>query len=161
MKSCRRTISKNTFAKLQITQFNINISHYYSVAAIGRIMIVDDEFDIITIIRRYLEKWGFDVDTFTNPVYAYEVFKANPDRYSLLLTDIRMPEMSGIRLAKLVQGVKPDIKVVIMTAYEITPDELSENLPTITHKDILQKPFNLLQICTAVKKQLRTAEYQK
>lgn len=124
-------------------------------------MVVDDEFDIIAIIRRYLEKWGFDVDTFTNPVYAYEVFKANPDRYSLLLTDIRMPEMSGIRLARLIKDIKPSIKVVIMTAYEVTPDELGESLPNITHKDILQKPFKLLQICTAVKKQLQTAEYRK
>ena len=121
-------------------------------------MVVDDEFDIVNIIRRYLEKWGFEADTFTNPVYAYEVFKANPERYALMLTDIRMPEMTGIRLAKLVREVKPEIKVVIMTAYEVTPDELSEHLPTITHRDILQKPFKLLQICTAIKKQLQPAK---
>jgi two-component system, cell cycle response regulator CpdR len=118
-------------------------------------MVVDDEFDIVMIIRRYLEKWGFEVDTFTNPAYAYEVFKANSERYSLLLTDIRMPEMTGIRLAKLVQEIKPGIRVVIMTAYEVEPDELSEHLPSIAHQDILQKPFKLLQICTAIKKQLQ------
>jgi DNA-binding NtrC family response regulator len=120
-------------------------------------MVVDDEFDIGYLIRRYLEKWGFDVDTFTNPLYALEVFKSNPERYSLLLTDIRMPEMTGIRLAKLIREIKPSMKVVIMTAYEVTPDELVEHLPTITHQDILQKPFKLLQICTAVKKQLQAA----
>jgi len=128
------------------------------VSETGRIMVVDDEFDIISIIRRYLEKWGFDVDTFTNPVYAYEIFKANPGRYSLLLTDIRMPEMTGIRLASLIREIKPSVKVVIMTAYEVAPRELSEHLPSITHEDILQKPFKLLQICTAVKKQLQTAK---
>lgn len=121
-------------------------------------MAVDDEFDIVFIIRRYLEKWGFEVDTFTNPQYALEIFKANPERYSLLLTDIRMPEMSGIRLAKLVQEIKPSMKVVIMTAYEVAPSELNEHLPTITHDDILRKPFKLLQICAAVKKQLQSAE---
>ncbi|HEX2557237.1 MAG TPA: response regulator [Nitrososphaera sp.] len=121
-------------------------------------MVVDDEFDIVMIIRRYLEKWGFEVDTFTNPAYAYEVFRANSERYSLLLTDIRMPEMTGIRLAKLVQEIKPGIRVVIMTAYEVEPDELSEHLPSIAHQDILQKPFKLLQICTAIKKQLQTAK---
>ena len=118
-------------------------------------MVVDDEFDIVMIVRRYLEKWGYEVDTFTNPLYALEIFKANSDRYSLVLTDIRMPEMSGIRLAAMMREIKPDIKVVIMTAYEVTPDELQEQLPMITHKDILQKPFKLLQICTAVKKQLQ------
>ena len=118
-------------------------------------MVVDDEFDIVTIVRRYLEKWGYEVDTFTNPLYAFEIFKASSDRYSLVLTDICMPEMSGIRLAAKMREIKPDIKVVIMTAYEVAPDELHEQLPTITHKDILQKPFKLLQICTAVKKQLQ------
>jgi len=120
-------------------------------------MVVDDEFDIVMIIRRYLEKWGFEVDTFTNPAYAYEVFRANSERYSLLLTDIRMPEMTGIRLAKLVQEIKPSMKAVIMTAYELTPADLSEHLPSISHDEILQKPFRLLQICTAIKKQLQTA----
>ena len=127
------------------------------MAVTGRVMVVDDEFDIVFIIRKYLERWGFDVDTFTNPLYAYEVFKANPERYALVLTDIRMPEMTGIRLAKLIQEIKPSMKVVIMTAYEVRPEELSEHLPTIAHQDILQKPFKLLQICTAVKKQLQAA----
>lgn len=131
------------------------------MAATGRIMAVDDEFDIIFVIRLYLEKWGFEVDTFTNPVYALEVFKANPEQYSLMLTDIRMPEMTGIRLAKLVQEIKPSVKVVIMTAYEVTPDELSEHLPSISYEDILRKPFRLLQICTAVKKQLQTPKTRK
>ena len=126
-----------------------------------RIMAVDDEFDIVFVIRRYLEKWGFEVDTFTNPLYAYEIFKSNPERYALLLTDIRMPEMTGIRLAKLVQAAKPNMKVVIMTAYEVTADELSEHLPAISHEDILRKPFKLLQICTAVKKQLQIAKPHK
>ena len=120
-----------------------------------KIIVVDDEFDIVMIIRRYLEKWGFSVDTFTNPLYALQKFKENPDAYSLGLLDIRMPEMTGIRLATLMREIKPDIKVVIMTAYEVTLDELHEHLPTITHRDILQKSFKLLQICNAVKKQLQ------
>jgi two-component system cell cycle sensor histidine kinase/response regulator CckA len=120
----------------------------------GRVMVVDDEFDIVMIIRRYLEKWGYTVDTFTNPQYAYQIFKANPERYSLVLADIRMPEMTGIRLANLMLEVKPDMKIVIMTAFEIAPDELHTQLPTITRRDILQKPFRLEQICNAVKKQL-------
>jgi CheY-like chemotaxis protein len=118
-------------------------------------MVVDDEFDIVQIVRSYLEKWGFSVDTFTNPLFAFEQFKKDPDAYSLALLDIRMPEMTGIKLASLLREIKPEIKVVIMTAYDVTPDELHEHLPMITHQDILQKPFRLLQICTAVKNQLQ------
>ena len=120
----------------------------------ARIMAVDDEVDIVFVIRRYLEKWGFGVDTFTDPIYALETFKAHPGRYSIAFLDIRMPEMTGITLANRMLKIKPDMNIVIMTAYEVTPDELHEHLPTISHNDILQKPFRLVQICGAVKKHL-------
>jgi DNA-binding NtrC family response regulator len=120
-------------------------------------MVVDDEYDIVRVVRRYLEKWGFMVDTFTNPLYALEKFKNSPDTYSLVLLDIRMPEISGIALAAMMQKVRPNLKIVIMTAYEIVAEDLAINLPTITRDDVIQKPFKLLQICTAIKKQLQTA----
>ena len=66
-----------------------------------------------------------------------------------------MPEMSGVALATLMQKLKPDVKIIIMTAFEIEPGDLTMNLPTITHDDILKKPFSLVQVCEAVKKQLK------
>lgn len=122
-----------------------------------KIMVVDDELDILHVIRRYLEKWGFKVDTFSDPLYALQKFKESPGEYSLALLDIRMPEMSGVTLATLMRKVKPDIKIVIMTAFEIVAEDLQVSLPTIKHDDILQKPFKLIQICTTVKKQLQNA----
>ena len=120
-------------------------------------MVVDDEYDIVHVVRRYLEKWGFVVDTFTDPLYAFERFKKSPDIYSLALLDIRMPEISGIALAVMMQKIRPSLKIVIMTAYEIVAEDLATNLPTITRDDVIQKPFKLMQICTAIKKQLQTA----
>jgi CheY-like chemotaxis protein len=127
------------------------------VAKLHRIMVVDDEYDVLYIVRRHLEKWGFEVDTFSDPYHALQVFKQNQDRYSLVLTDIRMPEMSGIALAAMILKVKPDCKIVIMTAFEILADELKISLPTIKHDDILQKPFTQNQVCNAVKKHLQAA----
>ena len=118
-------------------------------------MVVDDEYDIVHIVRKHLERWGYSVDTFTDPTFALQVFKDNPNRYALILTDIRMPEMSGVALATLMQKLKPDVKIIIMTAFEIEPGDLTMNLPTITHDDILKKPFSLVQVCQAVKKQLK------
>jgi DNA-binding NtrC family response regulator len=118
-------------------------------------MVVDDEIDIVFIIRRYLEKWGFSVDTFTNPNFALETFTAYPDRYSIALVDIRMPEMSGTTLANRMLTVKPDMNIIIMTAFEIEPSDLASSLPTIKRSDILKKPFKLVQICNAVKKHLK------
>lgn len=120
-------------------------------------MVVDDEYDIVHIIRKHLEKWGFSVDTYTNPLYALQMFKDNPDRYSVLMTDIAMPEMRGSRLANLMLEVKADLKVIIMTAYEIDPEDIAVNLPIISHDDILKKPFSMVQVCDTVKRKLQAA----
>ncbi|HEX2556730.1 MAG TPA: response regulator [Nitrososphaera sp.] len=128
-----------------------------SLSRKGRIMVVDDDFDIIYVVRRLLEKWGYSVDTFTNPLYALQKFKENPGRYSLAVLDIHMPEMSGIALAAMMQKIKPDMLVLIMTAFEISAGEMAASLPDIQTEDILRKPFNKTQICTAVKKHLQTA----
>jgi DNA-binding response OmpR family regulator len=120
-------------------------------------MVIDDEYDIVHIVRKHLESWGYSVDTFTDPMFAFQMFKENPDRYSIILTDIRMPEISGIALATMMRKVKPDVKIVIMTAFELEPEDLAMNLPTITRDNILKKPFSLLQVCEAVKNQLRRA----
>ena len=124
----------------------------------GVIHIIDDEQDIVTIATRALEKEGYPVHSFsdTNKALA-DIEQECRKKVRMLITDIRMPEMTGIRLARYVQEIKPSMKVVIMTAYEVAPEDLSEHLPSITHQDILQKPFKLLQICTTVKKQLQTA----
>ena len=120
-----------------------------------RIMVIDDEIDILTIVRRFLEKWGFEVDTFNNPLNAYEVFKTNPKRYSLALVDVRMPEISGIALAVMLRRVRKDIKILVMTAFEISVKDIESDTPELKPMNILQKPFVHKQVCDAVKKQLQ------
>ncbi len=118
-------------------------------------MVVDDEYDIVLVVRRHLEKWGFSVDTFTNPLFALQMFKDNPDRYSVALLDIRMPELSGIALAKMMQEIKPNMNILIMTAFEIFADDLKASLPTINYGDVLIKPLKADKVCSAVKKHLQ------
>jgi two-component system response regulator HydG len=122
------------------------------------IMVVDDEQDILGIVRKYLQKWNFEVDTFSDPFVALEQFKSRPDYYRLLITDIRMPGMTGTELASKVINLKPEINVVLMTAFETDNVALPVNAQGSTNvvkrQDILRKPFRLEQICQAVKKQL-------
>ncbi len=68
-----------------------------------------------------------------------------------------MPQMSGLELAESILRVKPDAKIIIRTAFEISREELESSLPITEHKDILKKPFNLVRICGAVKKQMQAA----
>lgn len=123
-----------------------------------RIMIVDDEPDLLRMVEMYLKAWSFEVDAFSDPAKALGYFQENPTRFSLVLTDVRMPHMSGIELAQHMLRIKADIKIMLMTAYQIDSLELEGNLPIIKYKDILEKPFRLKEICSGVKKQLHIAQ---
>ena len=122
------------------------------------IMVVDDEKDILEIVSKYLQKWNFDVDSFSDPHLALERFKSRIDHYKLLITDVRMPGMTGIELARRIVDLKPEINVVLMTAFEIDdfilPFNTRGSTRIIRRQDILRKPFRLDEVCQAVKKQM-------
>jgi CheY-like chemotaxis protein len=120
------------------------------------IMAVDDEPDILRIVEISLAKWGYAVDAFTDPVAALDHFKKNPSRYSLILTDIKMPGMSGAELARRAKKIRPDIKVMVMTAFEVDKD-LRKALPSIGRHGFLQKPFHTADVCVAVRRHLTAA----
>ena len=79
-----------------------------------RILIVDDEPDITTALKMYLEIQGFHVDAFTDPVYALAHFKAG--FYQLLILDIKMPEMNGFELYTEIKKKDETVKVFFLTA---------------------------------------------
>lgn len=124
----------------------------------GRIMVVDDEPDLLRLVELYLRSWGFTVDGFGDPVRALEHFKDNHEQYLLVLTDVNMPNMTGFELATALLKIKPMIKIVIMTAFDITPRDLETLLPIVKYDDLLIKPFKLVEICTAVKRQLQPTQ---
>jgi two-component system response regulator ChvI len=119
-------------------------------------MVIDDEIDILTVVRTFLQKQGFEVDTFNNPLNAYEVFKSNPQRYALALIDLRMPEIDGLTLAVMLRKVRKDLKIMIMTAYEISIKEIESNSPELKPLALLRKPFAQKQIYDAVNMQVQT-----
>jgi PleD family two-component response regulator len=67
---------------------------------IAKLLIVDDEPEILQVLQIGLEQNGFLVDGFTNPEEALQSFKSNAEGFRLMLSDIRMPGLSGIQLAK-------------------------------------------------------------
>lgn len=121
-----------------------------------RLMAVDDEPDILKIVELSLARWGYVVDGFTDPVAALDHFRANALDYALILTDIRMPEISGAELARRAKKIKPGVKVMIMTAFEVDRD-LKQAVPTIESSGFLRKPFHTADVCVAVKRHLAEA----
>jgi DNA-binding NtrC family response regulator len=121
-----------------------------------RIMAIDDEPDILRIIEISLVKWGYEVEGFTDPVAALDHFLENPSKYSLVLTDVKMLGMNGTELAKRAKKIRPNIKVMVMTAFEVDR-ELRKALPSIERHGFLQKPFHTADVCVAVRKHLAAA----
>jgi DNA-binding NtrC family response regulator len=120
-------------------------------------MIVEDELDILHLVEKYLKVWKFRTEGYADPREALDAFLSNPSKYSLVLTDIRMQGMSGIDLAREILRIKPDMKVAIMTAFDVT-DEMLDGITTIRHSEIVKKPFRLAEICESVKRQLQIAK---
>ncbi len=70
-----------------------------------------------------LESLGYDVVTRTNGTEAMEIFKAEPDRFDLVISDMTMPKMTGVELARDLMQIKPDIPVILCTGFSATIDE--------------------------------------
>jgi CheY-like chemotaxis protein len=92
-------------------------------------------------------------------VVALEHFKNNASKYSLLISDVKMPGMTGSELAKRAKKIKPDIRVMVMTAFEVDR-ELRNALPYIERNGFLQKPFHMADVCVAVKRHLAAATHE-
>ena len=103
-----------------------------------KVLILDDEQDILNVIERFLNRRKLvEVLTCTNPIEAIELIK-NGD-FKMLLTDIMMPEMNGVDVLKEVVKSRPEVKVIMMTAYS-TIDKILE-CDKIGAVDYVTKPF--------------------
>lgn len=112
--------------------------------ALARLLVVDDESDIVHVLKNGLVKNRFLVDAFTDSEEALQKFQSNPkNNYCLVLSDIRMPGISGIHLARKVKEYSPNVKVILMTAFEIKDNEFSKVFPSTQVDGFVQKPVHL------------------
>ena len=104
-----------------------------------RILVVDDDADVISTFKMILEMNGFEVDAYTNPTLALSNFK--PNSYGLLLLDIRMPVMNGFELFRKMKGIDNKVEVCFITAFEDYREEFKESFPMLDEaKYFIRKP---------------------
>lgn len=113
------------------------------------ILVVDDEPDILYIIKEGLENAGFKVETYQSASLALEHFSASHGSYALALVDVRMPGMSGTELAARMRGIDPSVGIILMSAFEMGPLDLDKQ---VRIEGSIQKPFDLDKLVQAVKK---------
>lgn len=113
-----------------------------------RVMIVDDEKDIVITLKEGLEKSGFEVDAFTSPSEALAAY--NVEIHKVLIIDVRMPGLSGIQLFKKIRHIDPKSKVLFLTAFEIQEKEWHIVLPNIEVHGFIKKPVRIKDLVSAI-----------
>ncbi len=84
----------------------------------GNILVIDDEQSMCQFMEIMLEREGYDVVAYTSATEAIERIKSHSDDYyDLVITDLMMPEMSGIEAMQEIKSLKPEIDFIIMTAF--------------------------------------------
>ncbi len=82
-----------------------------------RILIVDDELDVNTVLKQVFEQSGFNADSYDDPILALENFKVGS--YDIILLDIKMPEMDGLHLYQEMKKIDSKVRVCFLTASEL------------------------------------------
>jgi CheY-like chemotaxis protein len=154
--SKRCIISYNLYKRLREGQIQssdiLNVRQFYKVVAGRRsVLIVDDEVDIITSVKRWLQDDGLKVYGYADPLQALEYFKNNSGNIDLVLSDIRMSKMNGYELVKKIKTIQPETKVIFMTALETDRLETSKILPSIKIDGFMLKPGSLENLVNTVK----------
>lgn len=112
------------------------------------ILLVDDDPAVRSTTRRLLERLQFTVLEASNGAEALRIFEAEQDRVTVLLTDIRMPEMDGVALAKSVQQRVPEFPIVFVSGF----DEIAnEDIHGLTGAQLVSKPFASEALVTALR----------
>lgn len=94
-----------------------------------RILVIDDDQDTARVIKQILIRNNMNVSAFTSPAAALDHWRQYSTEYGLVLSDIRMPGISGFEVTRRVRQVNPDVKVVLMSSFEIHKSEVDKVLP--------------------------------
>lgn len=118
------------------------------MSTLASVMVVDDEEELANLFMKLLKGSGFNSVSFTDPLLALKHFSQNPQKYSLVLLDLRMPGLNEIKLAKRIKGYDFNVKILLITGFfdeeYIKSDELRESIIS----DVMQKPIKLRELKT-------------
>src|SRR5215208_1287175 len=116
----------------------------------SRILLAEDDNDMRRFLAKALQNAGYEVVAFDNGRSAYERIREEP--FTLLLTDIVMPEMDGIELARKATQLDPDLKVMFITGFAAVALNPDSEAPK--DASVLSKPFHLKDLVNEVERLL-------
>ena len=116
----------------------------------NRILVVDDEEALRTVLSTELSSEGYDVNTAADGSEAIDLVKDN--NYDLVLLDIKMPNVDGFEVLKFVKGNKPDIKVIMLTGFADLKNAIESK--RLGAEDFVSKPYDLVDLLTTIERVL-------
>ena len=119
------------------------------------VLVVDDEPNIITMVNQMLTQLGYQPTLCDRASAAIELFREDPERFRLLLTDQIMPGLTGLELTRELRRIRPDLPVILCTGFSKTVSE--EDIADAGVREMLMKPIVLRQLAEAMRKALDEA----
>jgi len=117
-----------------------------------RVLFVDDEASLVEVARRMMERLGYRVETFSAGDQALEAFAADPHGFDLVITDLSMPQMSGLHFVRKIRQMRPEVPVLLCTGFS---QALQGNSPEeLGLKGILMKPLLWRDLALAIRRAL-------
>ena len=136
------------------------MNNLHNITTKNKLLIVDDNPDIITVFKTALEINKYIVDAFTNPIEAISKFKAN--NYDFVLLDVVMPDMDGFELYEEIKKIDPNVKVCFMTAYDVNYESLKDifEAPDI-EGTYFKKPFEIKELIEYLDNELKNLNHKQ
>ncbi|SLM31642.1 putative aerobic respiration control sensor protein ArcB [Desulfamplus magnetovallimortis] len=117
-----------------------------------RILFVDDDIAIVTVLGMMLKRLGYTVESCLNPLEALVIFQKAPDKFDLVITDMSMPILDGLKFSEKIKEIRPDIPVIIATGHGPADKKTSERFGVDGY---VMKPLTLSDIATVIRDVLK------
>jgi two-component system, cell cycle sensor histidine kinase and response regulator CckA len=124
----------------------------YSIEGNENILLVDDDKDVLNLIRDILETHGYSVLPVNNPLTAIDIFKKQSNSIQLIITDIMMPLMEGNEMIRSIKQIKPEVKIIAVSGYT----ETAVNQEEWMINAFIKKPFEKIEMLSTVRRLLDT-----
>lgn len=116
-------------------------------------MYIDDEAALVQVFTRMLQRMGYAAEGFTHAERALELFRAEPARFDLVVTDFSMPGMSGLDVACELLAIRADICIVLVSGS--VDDGLVASASAIGVRQVIYKANTVKELCESVHRLLQ------
>jgi signal transduction histidine kinase/ActR/RegA family two-component response regulator len=114
-----------------------------------RVMVVDDDAILLAVNKAVLQKMGYEVSDFSDPLAALDSFRANPRGWDLIITDRNMAQLNGEQLVRRIFQTRQDMPLIMCTGYLELADE--KRIMGLGVKNILMKPVTAAKLSSAIR----------